>query len=145
MQITRYTDYSLRVLIYLGLREEEQVTIQAIADSYKISKNHLMKIVQELNLQGYVLAVRGKNGGLKLNMKAKDINIGKLVRQIEQNTKLIECFSSKNECVITPYCQLKHIFYGALESFYQYLENYTLADLLGEKNSQGLAHILFSE
>jgi len=142
MQITRYTDYSLRVLIYLGLKENEQVTIQEIADAYQISKNHLMKIVQELNLQGYVLAVRGKNGGLKLNQSPKDINVGKLVRLMEQDTKLVECFSQKNTCVITPHCQLKRIFSGALESFYLYLESYTLADLLGKKENEGLSEIL---
>ena len=145
MQITRYTDYSLRVLIYLGLREEEQVTIQTIADAYQISKNHLMKIVQELNLLGYVLAVRGKNGGLKLNQSPKDINVGKLVRLMEQDTKLVECFSSKNECVITPHCQLKRIFSGALESFYLYLETYTLADLLGEKENEELSKLLLKD
>ena len=118
MQITRYTDYSLRVLIYLGLKENEQVTIQEIADAYQISKNHLMKIVQELNLQGYVLAVRGKNGGLKLNQSPKDINVGKLVRLMEQDTKLVECFSQKNTCVITPHCQLKRIFSGILNVLY---------------------------
>tara|TARA_R110001592_G_scaffold140906_2_gene362033 strand:- start:5376 stop:5816 length:441 start_codon:yes stop_codon:yes gene_type:complete len=142
MQITRYTDYSLRVLIYLGLRDGEQVTIQEIADAYQISKNHLMKIVQELNIQGYVLAVRGKHGGLKLNKPAQDINVGQLVRLMEKDTKLVECFSSKNECVITPHCQLKRIFSEALESFYQALESYTLADLLGTQYSTGLRELL---
>jgi len=142
MQITRYTDYSLRVLIYLGLRKDEQVTIQEIADAYQISKNHLMKIVQELNAQGYVLAVRGKNGGLKLNQKPSEINIGKLVRLMEKDTKLVECFSSKNTCVITPHCQLKSIFSEALESFYHSLESYTLNDLLGTKEKTGLLNVL---
>jgi Rrf2 family nitric oxide-sensitive transcriptional repressor len=145
MQITRYTDYSLRVLIYLGLRKGEQVTIQEIADSYQISKNHLMKIVQELNQQGYVLAVRGKNGGLKLDQDPQDINIGKLVRLMEKDTNLVECFSQKNTCAITPHCQLKRVFSEALNSFYQSLEAYTLADLLGKKDVQGLASILLKE
>jgi|TARA_R110000850_G_scaffold105703_1_gene216754 Rrf2 family nitric oxide-sensitive transcriptional repressor len=145
MQITRYTDYSLRVLLYLGLRKDEQVTIQEIADSYQISKNHLMKIVQELNVQGYVLAVRGKNGGLKLNQEPKDINVGKLVRLMEKDTNLVECFSEKNTCAITPHCQLKHVFSEALNAFYQTLETYTLEDLLGEKNVEGLISILLRE
>lgn len=145
MQITRYTDYSLRVLIYLGLRQNEKVTIQAIADAYQISKNHLMKIVQELNAQTYVLAVRGKNGGLKLNKEPKDINIGKLVRLMEKDTNLVECFSQKNTCVITPHCQLKHIFSEALDAFYQSLEAYTLSDLLGKNEVSGLVGILLDE
>lgn len=142
MQITRYTDYSLRVLIYLGLRENEQVTIQEIADAYQISKNHLMKIVQELNIQGYVLAVRGKNGGLSLNKPAGDINIGKLVRLMEEDTKLVECFSENNQCAITPHCKLKSIFSEALGNFYSSLEAYSLEDLLGPKVKGDLAKIL---
>lgn len=145
MQITRYTDYSLRVLIYLGLRKDQKVTIQEIADAYQISKNHLMKIVQELNAQGYVLAVRGKNGGLKLNQQASDINIGELVRLMEKDINLVECFSEKNTCVITPHCQLRRVFSEALNSFYQSLEAYTLSDLLGETDRGGLVTMLLGE
>ena len=90
MHITRYTDYSLRVLIYLALQQERLVTIQQIADSYDISKNHLMKVVHQLTLKGYIESVRGKNGGLRLHRRPEDINIGVLVRETEQDMNLVE-------------------------------------------------------
>ncbi len=142
MHITRYTDYSLRVLIYLATRTEQLSTINEIAQSYGISKNHLMKIVQQLNLQGYLLAIRGKNGGLKLNRPANEINIGSLIRQIEDKSKLVECFGSDNQCVITPSCQLKRIFAEAQECFFKHLDAYTLEDLIGQKQKDSLNDLL---
>ncbi|WP_286263494.1 RrF2 family transcriptional regulator [Thalassotalea atypica] len=142
MHITRYTDYSLRVLIYLAVNNEKLATINDIATSYDISKNHLMKIVQQLNLKGYVLAIRGKNGGIKLNRPPNDINIGELVRAFEDETKLVECFGTTNQCVITPSCQLKGIFAKALESFYETLDEYHLDDLIGHKHAPALNELL---
>ena len=142
MQITRYTDYSLRVLIYLAINKQQLTTISDIATSYQISKNHLMKIVQQLNQQGYVLATRGKNGGIKLNRAAKDINVGVLVREIEDKSKLIECFGADNQCVITPSCQLKNIFAEAQENFFKTLDAYTLQDLIGGKQETALTDLL---
>ena len=89
MHITRYTDYSLRVLIYLAVNNNQQSNISSIADSYGISKNHLMKIVQQLNISGYLLATRGKNGGIKLNRLPNEINIGTLVREMEKKDNLV--------------------------------------------------------
>lgn len=142
MQITRYTDYSLRVLIYLAINQDQLTTISDIANSYGISKNHLMKIVQQLNLQGYLLATRGKNGGIKLNRPAEKINIGQLVREIEGENKLVECFGSDNQCVITPSCQLKNIFAEAQDNFFKTLDAYTLSDLLGPKQQNNLITLL---
>ncbi len=102
MHITRFTDYSLRVLMYLALNPTQQVTIQEIADSYGISKNHLMKVVQELNNKGYLQATRGKNGGLRLRGDPEAINLGTLVRATEQDLSLVECFGNNGLCVITP-------------------------------------------
>ena len=142
MQITRYTDYSLRVLIYLAINQDQLTTISDIANSYGISKNHLMKIVQQLNQQGYLLATRGKNGGIKLNRPAEKINIGQLVREIEGENKLVECFGSDNQCVITPSCQLKNIFAEAQDNFFKSLDAYTLSDLLGPKQQNNLITLL---
>lgn len=142
MHITRYTDYSLRVLIFLAVNKDKLSTINEIAESYDISKNHLMKIVQQLNVQGYVLATRGRNGGIKLNLKPCDINIGSLVREVEDKKKLVECFDDNNRCVITPSCQLKSIFAEAQEGFFKVLDEYTLDDLLGEKNQKKLGELL---
>ena len=142
MHITRFTDYAIRVLIYLAVKKNELSTISEIAESYAISKNHLMKIVQELNLRGYLLATRGKNGGIKLISDAEEINIGKLIRELEGETKLVECFGSNNQCVITPTCQLKEMFSKAMESFFATLDEYTLADLVGQTNRPELAKLL---
>ena len=131
MHITRYTDYSLRVLIYLAAQPDDALsTIAAIAQSYDISKNHLMKIVQALNTQGYVQTVRGKFGGLRLARAPADINLGNIVRQFEQGSPLVECFGEGNQCLITPACQLKNIFAQAMEQFFSELDQYTLADLV---------------
>lgn len=142
MHITRYTDYSLRVLIYLAIHNDKLCTINDIAQSYQISKNHLMKIVQVLNQQKYLTAIRGKNGGLMLNKPPEEINIGKLVRNFEDKTKLVECFGDNNQCVITPNCQLARIFSEATENFYSTLDTYTLADLVNINNKPQLASIL---
>lgn len=142
MHITRYTDYSLRVLIYLAVQKEQLTTIQEIADSYDISKNHLMKVVHQLNRKGYVETVRGKNGGLRLNMDPKDINIGVLIRETEQDLKLVECFSSESKCVIGPICGIKGIFAEALDAFLNALDQHYLADLLPENKKPQLLRML---
>jgi Rrf2 family nitric oxide-sensitive transcriptional repressor len=144
MHITRYTDYSLRVLIYLAINKDRLSTINDIAQSYDISKNHLMKIVQQLNVKGHLLAIRGKNGGIKLNRDPCEINIGILVREIEDKNKLVECFGDNNQCVITPSCQLKAIFAEAQESFFTILDKYTLSDLLGVNEQYELKKLLTS-
>jgi len=92
MHITRYSDYALRVLIYLAADRERLTTIQVIADSYGISKSHLMKVVNQLNKLGYVTAIRGKNGGLRLGQDPVNINIGVLFRETESDISLVECF-----------------------------------------------------
>lgn len=142
MHITRYTDYSLRVLIYLAVNNNQLTTINEIAKSYNISKNHLMKIVQQLNVKGHLLAIRGKNGGIKLNRLPSEINIGSLVREIEDKNNLVECFGENNQCTITPSCQLKGIFAEAQESFFKTLDNYTLDDLLGKNMRYALLELL---
>jgi len=142
MHITRYTDYSLRVLIYLAINNEKLSTINEIAQSYHISKNHLMKIVQQLNVKGHLLAIRGKNGGIKLNREPSEINIGSLVREMEDSNKLVECFGDNNHCVISPSCQLKSIFAEAQGSFFNTLDKYTLADLVTVKKQTELSELL---
>lgn len=142
MRVTRYTDYSLRVLMYVALKGEELSTIGEIAEAYNISKNHLMKVVNQLANKGYLQAVRGKNGGMRLNQAAEEINVGKLVRDTEQDLELVECFGKNNECVITPACELKHVLASALEAFFSTLDNYTLADLLPQKYQKKMIQLL---
>lgn len=142
MHLTRYTDYSLRVLMYVALKGNDISTISEIAISYGISKNHLMKVVQALNSSGYLIAIRGKNGGLRLNGAAEDINVGALVRETEQALTLVDCFNGGAGCIITPACHLKNILAEALEEFFKTLDQYTLADLLPVRNQKKLISIL---
>ncbi|GAA3586882.1 MULTISPECIES: RrF2 family transcriptional regulator [Marinobacter] len=142
MHITRYTDYSLRVLIYLALHQERLVTIQEIADSYQVSRNHLMKVVHQLNRSGHIETVRGKHGGMRLAQAPEAINIGALVRQTEQDLSLVECFSADNRCVIAPACGLKGIFGEALAAFLATLDRYTLEDALPASQQRQLLTLL---
>ena len=142
MHITRYTDYSLRVLIYLAAEGDRLATIQEIADSYDISKNHLMKVVHQLNKKGYIETIRGKKGGMRLHMAPQDINIGILVRETEQDLSIVECFSSKNACKITPVCGLKSMFGEALKAFLEVLDRYTLANVIQDHHRPQLLRLL---
>ncbi|MBW0147305.1 Rrf2 family transcriptional regulator [Marinobacter arenosus] len=142
MHITRYTDYSLRVLIYLAVQGDRLATIQEIAESYDISRNHLMKVVHQLNKKGYIETVRGKKGGMRLHMPARDISIGILVRETEQDLNMVECFSSKNGCRIAPVCGLKSMFGEALHAFLKVLDNYTLADVIQDQHRPQLLRLL---
>ncbi|MBZ5486855.1 Rrf2 family transcriptional regulator [Halomonas aquamarina] len=141
MHLTRFTDYSIRVLLYLATKDEERATITEIAEAFSISRNHLMKIVQELHQKEYLKAIRGKHGGLFLARAACDIRLGALVRDTEQEMALVECFRDDNACVITPSCRLKPILNDALEAFLSVLDDYTLADLLEGRHGR-LASLL---
>ncbi len=132
MRLTRYTDYSLRVLIYLAVRPDGFGTVQSIADAYQISRNHLMKVVQALSRRGYVDTVRGKGGGMRLRLPPGRINVGRVVRDMERDLELVECFGPHNACVITPECTLKHVLSDALQAFLAVLDRHTLADLIDD-------------
>ncbi len=137
MRLTAFTDYSFRVLIYLAVSNDKHATIREIAQSYGISRNHLMKVVQELSNQGYVTALRGKNGGLRLNIPPAQIRIGELIRTMENGLELAECFGENNQCILTPSCELRRIFADALQAFFISLDAYTLEDVLpGQKRAE---------
>lgn len=143
MHITRYTDYSLRVLVYLSMQGGDHLsTIQQIADSYEISRNHLMKVVHHLNKKGYIETVRGKHGGMRLHMPPDKINIGILVRETEPDLNVVECFSSKNRCGITPVCGLRSMFGEALNIFLSVLDKYTLADVIDDGHQPQVLRLL---
>ncbi|MDZ7671088.1 MAG: Rrf2 family transcriptional regulator [Gammaproteobacteria bacterium] len=132
MRLTRYTDYSLRVLMYLAVRPDRFGTVQAVAEAYDVSRNHLMKVVQDLNRQGYIETVRGKGGGMRLRLAPHQINLGQVVRDMESELGLVECFRADNRCVITPVCVLAGVLNDALTAFLDVLDGYTLADLVAE-------------
>jgi Rrf2 family transcriptional regulator, nitric oxide-sensitive transcriptional repressor len=132
MRLTRYTDYSLRVLIYLAVRPDGFGTVQGIAEAYDVSRNHLMKVVQELNRRGYIETVRGKGGGMRLRRDPAEINVGEVIRDMERDLGLVECLGPDNQCVITPVCTLKGVLVDALDAFLAVVDGYTLADLTAD-------------
>lgn len=131
MRLTTYTDYALRVLIYLGLRGDDLSTIQEIAEQYSISKNHLMKVVHVLGQLGYVETIRGKKGGLRLARRPEAITVGEIIRRMEPDMALVECFrNADSQCRIVKTCILQNALGEALDRFFETLDGYTLADLL---------------
>lgn len=136
VRLTVYTDYSLRTLMYLGVRGRENlVTIQEIADAYQISKNHLMKVTHDLGKHGYIETIRGRGGGIRLAVEPELINIGEVVRKTEDDFHLVECFNPEgNLCKISPECRLKFALQEALKAYLAVLDTYTLADVLVSKD-----------
>lgn len=135
MQLTLYSDYSLRVLIYLGLRPRQLCTITEIAEAYGISRNHLVKVVHNLGTLGWIDTARGRGGGMALSRPADQINIGAVVRQTEPGFTLVECFDmTTNSCPLASVCALKGALQAAQAAFLQVLDSYTLADLLKNPN-----------
>ena len=135
MQLTLYTDFSLRVLIYLGLNPRRMATITDIAQSYGISRNHLVKVVHNLATQGFIHTSRGRGGGIALARPPMEIKIGDVVRHTEVNFHLVECFDrERNTCPIAAACFLKGALYEAQRAFIAVLDRYTLADVLDNRD-----------
>ena len=133
MRLTIFTDYTLRVLIYLGAHRDEErlATIGDIAAAYGISENHLMKVVHHLAKQGYVETTRGKGGGMRLAHAPERINLGEIVRVAEEDLAIVECFGGGNpSCPIEPVCALRGVLARAMRGFFEVLDGQTLADLL---------------
>jgi Rrf2 family nitric oxide-sensitive transcriptional repressor len=142
MRLTTFTDYSLRVLIYLAAQPAERATIAQIASAFQVSEHHLVKVVHFLGKQGWLANVRGKGGGLELGMPPQAIVVGRLVRETEGLSQLAECFGDADgDCAIAPDCRLRGVLGEAMKSFYTVLDRYTLADLVN--NRQQLAQVLF--
>ena len=129
MHLTRYTDYSMRMLLCLGAQPDRVSSIAEIARAYGISQNHLMKVAHDLGKAGYVEALRGRLGGLRLARPADKINVGEVVRRTEQGFELADCGS----CVIAPACGLSGVLDEALAAFMAVFDRYTLADLLRKR------------
>lgn len=134
MKLTRFTDYSLRVLIYLGLKDNGRVTIREISDAYGISRNHLMKVVSLLTRMEYLDARRGPGGGIALARPPAEIVVANVVRDMEDDLNLVECFCDGGSCAIKPMCKLKTALDKALGAYLDTLEHYTLSDLLEPRN-----------
>ncbi|ARQ04117.1 RrF2 family transcriptional regulator [Macrococcoides caseolyticum] len=133
MKLTLYSDYSLRVLMYVA-RQEHRVQIDEIAKFYGISKNHLTKVVNNLATLGYIETTRGRGGGIRIKMAPEEINIGALIRKTEEHFNLVECFDREtNTCPIAGICGLQGVLGEALNAYLSVLDKYTLQDILFRK------------
>lgn len=142
MRLTTFTDYSLRMLIYLGAEPGRRATIAEIANAFDISENHLVKVAHFLGKEGLLENTRGHGGGLRLARAPERINVADVVRRAEGGDLPAECFDLElNRCVITKSCRLRDVFEEAVNAFYAVLERYTLADLV--RNRAALAKVLF--
>ncbi len=134
MHLNLHTDFGLRVLLYLGSTPDGAASAPDIASAYDISLNHLRKVVQALSRAGYVRTTRGRTGGIALAMAPSEIGIGQVVRALEPDFRLVECFEPKtNRCAVTPACALMHALGDAQKAFLAVLDGYTLADVLRNK------------
>ncbi len=132
MQLTRQSDYSLRVLIYLALNPDRLANIAEIADAFNVSRNHLVKVVHQLSKTGYIRTVRGHGGGIELAYSAEKISVGSIVRMTENTLEVINC--KQPVCPILPACRLKRVLNEATEAFMRTLDAYTISDLIRNKN-----------
>lgn len=137
MQVTQYSDYALRTLIYLGLNGDRRCTAGEIADAYGISENHLTKVIHRLGREGFVATIRGRNGGLELAMPPGEIGLGDVFRATEGSFELVECFADgeRNGCPISGPCVLTHVLEAALDAFLGVLDRHTLEDLLRPRDA----------
>jgi len=131
MRLTLMTDYALRLLMHVGRAPDRLCTITEVAEAHGISRAHLTKVTHQLGQQGWIETLRGKGGGMRLARRAEDIRLGSVVRSIEPDLALVECFSAGSRCVLTGRCRLSAALDGALRDFMAHLDGVTLADLLG--------------
>ncbi|GAA0298255.1 Rrf2 family nitric oxide-sensitive transcriptional repressor [Gracilibacillus halotolerans] len=133
MRLKKYTDYALRVLIYTA-SSEDKVSIKEISESFFISAEHIRKVVHQLSKHDYIETTRGRNGGIRLHKNPEDINLGEVIRLMENDFYLVECFNCEvNRCILTPSCSLRSILADATQAFLTVLDQYTLKDLIVNK------------
>jgi len=141
MRLTLHTDFALRILIQVGLNDGKLTRISDIAQSFEISKHHLMKVVNDLGQKGYLDTVRGRKGGIRLTRKPRDINIGQVVRDTEDRLAVIGCLHHAGYCRIERACVLRGVLREAMDAFLAVLDAHTLADLI--KPHKALTSLLF--
>ncbi len=138
MQLTNFSDYGLRVLMYAASQGDRLITIEETARVYNISRAHLMKVVNQLTRSGFLKAVRGRSGGVTLAKPPEKIRLGDVLRATEPDFALVECFATGNQCVITSRCKLRRVLNEALSGFLKTLDDYTLADILLKQRDFGI-------
>lgn len=138
MRLTSFTDYSLRVLMYLAGNPERLATVPEIARVHGISENHLMKVVHQLAKSGVITSVRGKGGGIRLARPAEEIRLGAVIRQAEGAAAIVECLGGAPQCTLIQACKLKAVLVDAFAALYRVLDNYTLADMVSQPHALAL-------
>lgn len=134
MRLTQFSDYALRLLVYLAEHPGGPCTVREVAGWYGISRDHLTKVAHKLATLGYIESAKGKGGGLRLARPAQEISLGEVVRRTEPDFTLVECFDpNTNTCRIARGCRLKHVLRGATNSFLETLDGHTLASVAGPK------------
>lgn len=130
MRLTTMTDYALRLLMYLAQRPGRLCTIAEIAEAYGISESHLMKVTHQLGQLGWIETLRGKGGGMRLSLPPEEIPLGTVVRSMEPDFHLVECFATGGSCTLNGCCTLSGVLDDALQQFLTHLDGHTLADIL---------------
>jgi Rrf2 family nitric oxide-sensitive transcriptional repressor len=130
MRLTRFSDISLRALMYLGAHEGRSVSAGEMSERLRVSRDHLMKSLQALAGLGLLAAVRGRGGGFRLVRAGAAIKLGGVVRSLERSDGLAECFAAGSTCPLTGGCRLAGVLREAEDGFYDTLDRYTIADLL---------------
>lgn len=144
MELTYYTDFALRVLLYAGSQDGRRVSISEVAQAYGISQDHLRKVVHRLAQHGYLETTQGRNGGLRLSCAASSIRLGDVVRLMEESLELIDC--NRGPCPLCGNCELKRALNGALGEFMGYLDGVTLEQLLADPGTKHqLQHLPLAE
>jgi Rrf2 family nitric oxide-sensitive transcriptional repressor len=134
MQLTIFTDYGLRSLMFLAAHPDKVCSVREIAAHYGISRNHLVKVVHRLAQLGYITSSKGKGGGIKLACDAHKLKIGDLVRKLEPHMQIVECFDQKtNTCKVVSACRLKHFLRDANQAFLDVLNQHSLADAVKDR------------
>jgi len=143
LNLTLHSDYSLRILLYLAEHTDRPVATREISEAYGVSRNHLVRVVETLQLHGFVKASAGRSGGVMLGRDPESINVGEVVRRTEPNFRIVECFDPvANTCRILPACSLRGVLEQALEAFFKVLDRYSLADLVRMKGAQRISDFL---
>lgn len=130
VRFTRYTDYSLRVLIHLALYDDRLCSIGEISRTYELSHNHLMKVVNALARDGFIETIRGRGGGMRLAYRADEIKVGKVIRHTEEGFDLADC----SGCALSPACGLTGVLAKGMQAMMTVFDSYTIADLLTDKD-----------
>lgn len=142
MRLTQLTDYAMRLLIYVAQHPQRVCTIREVAARYQLSQAHLMKITHRLGRAGWLTTTRGKGGGIRLARRPEEIGLGAVVRSMEPDFEIVECFATGSSCMLTGTCRLTAVMDGALRGFFEHLDRHTLADILPAPAGTPTQHVI---